>query len=203
MNLSKFLFIAAVCIILPFSKLFAQKPTYNYVITNNNDTIKCEIKTPIMGKVKYKPITATDDTYIKITLSDIKEYYIAKDSSTYVAVVLPYSTDIGYLALIESGKINLYEKNTSYYDNVTHTPNTNTYWYVSKDFASLKELKSTTIYNDGSQKKRKEFFMDLIADDAPLLEKFKAENNFSFNRLSFYVYQYNQDQANNVKPGSK
>jgi hypothetical protein len=202
MKLSKVLLIIAVAV-LPFGNLFAQKPNYNYVINNNDDTVKCEIKNALMGKVKYKPLTATDDTYIKITLADIKEYYIAKDSSTYVAIVLPGSTKVGYLRQIEKGKISLYEKITSYYDGFSHTTNTNTYWYISKDFASLRELKSTTIYNDGSQKKRKEFFMDLIADDAPLLEEFKAEDKFGFDRLKYYVHKYNDDLLNVGKVKSK
>lgn len=196
--------ISLALLITPFCIVFAQKPTYDYVVNNNNDTIKCEIKDPFIGKIKYKPVTATNDRYIQVTPADIKEYYIAKNLRTYVAIVLPGSTQVGYLAILERGKINLYEKVTSNDNSFAHVTSTETRWYVSKDYASLQELKSNTVYNGGSQddgtlqKKRIEFFMDLIADDAPLLEKFKAGNDFSFNTLESYVQQYNLDKLNSL-----
>ncbi|MGZ3813925.1 MAG: hypothetical protein ACXVJN_19390 [Mucilaginibacter sp.] len=202
MKIFRLILIAAVIAIVPFCKSFAQKSIYNYVINNHNDTIKCEIITTLFGKVKYQPVTATDDKYIRVKPAEIKEYYVAKDSSTYVPVTLPGSTDAEYLKLVERGRINLYEKITQTYSQYGNG-STNYYWYVSKGNSPLKELKSNTMFNDGSRKDRKGIFMDMISDDAPLLAEFTSEDKFSFDKLQYYVQKYNDDQLNNAKSRSK
>lgn len=194
MKISRHLLLFACCILMLLCKSFAQKASiYNYVITNKGDTIHCELIKGLFGKVRYQPVTATDGKYIKVTPKEIKTYYFAKDSSTYAAVALPGNTDAEYLKWVEQGKINLYEKVTT--STSGYVTSYNYFWYVSKDGSPLKELKSNTMFNDGGRKVRKGIFMDMIADDAPLLDKFNAEDKFSFEQLQTYVHQYNADKT--------
>ncbi len=200
MKIYRFLFITFIAMAIPFCKLFAQDINYSYVITNNNDTIKCEIKTLFFGSVKYKPLSATNNKFISASPSNIKEYHIAGNENSFVAIAVADEGKIGYIAILEKGRINLYEKVTSSENTNTQISSISTRWFVSKDYAPLQKLKTTTVYNGGAQddqtiqKKPKEYFMEMIADDGPLLEKFEAETDFSFNRLQYYVHQYNLDK---------
>lgn len=59
------------------------------------------------------------------------------------------------------------------------------------------------MFNSGSRKERKGIFMDMIADDAPLLDKFNAEDEFTFEKLQSYVHEYNVDKPNAALSKSK
>jgi hypothetical protein len=201
MKIFKSLSVSFILIVVPFCSLFAQKSIFNYVITTKGDTIQCDIKTTLFGKVKYLPISATDDKYIKVTPAQIKEYYTAKDSSNYVPVVLPDNTDAEYLKWVERGHINLYEKITVTYSQ--YGSYTNYFWYVSKDGSTVKQLKSNSMFTDGSRKSRKGMFRDMIAADQPLAEEFDNDKDFSFDRLQYYVHAYNQHQTGEVQVTGK
>ena len=194
-----FVFIAAS---MPFCRMCAQSIKDSYVINNNNDTIKCEIKVLFFGSIKYKPLSASNNKYILASPSDIKEYHIAGNANSYVAIALADEGKIGYISILEKGRINLYEKITSNENGYSQISSILTRWYVSKDYAPLQKLKSTTVYNGGAQddqtisKKSKEYFLELIADDGPLFEKFRAETDFSYSKLQYYVHQYNLDKLN-------
>jgi len=181
-------------LLIPFflisaGRLFAQKPTFNFVINKKGDTIKCDFKRPFLGKLRYQPIDA--NSYIKITTDDIKEYYTVKDSSLTVATVLPDKTNPEFVTLLERGRIRMYEKVVVTYSQYGSTYTY--YWYVNKGNDPLKQLKATTIFTDGSRKERKNMFAEMIADDPALMEQFKADNDFGIKRLQYYVHQYNED----------
>jgi len=179
----------AAFLILFCSELLAQKLTFNYVINKKGDTIRCDFKKPLLGRLRYQPIGA--NSFIKVTTDEIIEYYTVKDSTLNVAAVLPNSTEPEFLTLLERGKINMYEKIVTSYSQYGST--TTFYWYINKDGNLLKQLKATTIFTDGSRKDRKNMFADMIADDPTLMEQFKADNDFSIKRLQYYVHQYNKD----------
>src|SRR3569832_857153 len=108
MRTSKTLFITLLLSVVTFCAVFAQQPSFNYVLTTKGDTIKCDFKRPFLGKIRYIPVGS--DKAIKVTTDDIKEYYTAKDSTLVIAAVLPDETSPEFLNLLERGKINMYEK---------------------------------------------------------------------------------------------
>ncbi|OOQ56865.1 hypothetical protein [Mucilaginibacter pedocola] len=171
------------------------KPVNNYVVTITHDTIKCELK----GTRKYLPLNSADKKYIKISPDKIQEVFNAKDSTTYAAVRKPDQVDSVYLPRPEHGKLDLYEEERTYYSGGGMyggggwMSSSSTYWYISKNGAPVVQLKSNTIFNNGSQSKRKNIFMDMIADDPALLEEFKKLDSFSFKVLRDFVHRYNED----------
>ncbi|HEX3384475.1 MAG TPA: hypothetical protein VHS53_04775 [Mucilaginibacter sp.] len=186
-------------LIIPFCRTFAQKPAFNYVLTVKGDTIKCEFKRPLLGKIRYVPVGS--DKAVKITTEGIKEYYTAKDTTLVVAAVLPGDTDPEFINLLERGRINMYEKVVITYSR--YGSNTSYYWYVNKDNDPLKELKATTIFTDGSRKERKKMFSEILADNIPLQGQFEADNDFSLKRLQYYIHEYNQSKTGEVKVTGK
>ena len=176
------------------------KSIYNYVINTHNDTIKCEMRTTLFGAVKYQPI-ASNGKFIKVTTKEIKEYYTAKDSSTHVAITLPDRNDPEYVKLLERGKINLYEQLVVSYSQ--YGSNRNYYWYISKDNSPLKQIKSNTIFTDGSRKERREYLAGLMAEDQAVVDEFKNESDFSLKKLTYFIHKYNADQANSSRAASK
>ncbi|HVW14179.1 MAG TPA: hypothetical protein VHB54_10160 [Mucilaginibacter sp.] len=195
MKINRAIFIALILLSIPFCSVFAQNPSFNYVLTTNGDTIKCNFKKPFMGMLRYQPLGS--DKFIKITTDKIKEYYNTKDSATVVATFLPDQAYPEFVNLLERGTINMYEKIVVTYNKYGTT--TTYYWYVNKGFDALKELKATTIFTDGSRKERKKMFGDLIADNEPLKAQFEADNDFSLKRLQYYVHEYNRYKTGEVK----
>ena len=198
MKLFRIIFNALILLSIPFCGVFAQKPTFNYVLTVKGDTIKCDFKKPFMGKLRYVPLGS--DKAIKITTDFIKEYYNAKDTVMVAAAILPNRTTPEFLNLLEWGKINMYQRvviTSGYVNSITY------YWYVNKGSGLLKELKTTTIFTDGSRKERKKMFSEMIADDEPLKGQFEADNDFSLKRLQYYIHTYNQHQTGEVKVTGK
>ncbi|MBS1526821.1 MAG: hypothetical protein JST19_14290 [Bacteroidetes bacterium] len=188
MKIPRPVFITLTLLSFPFYSVFAQNPSFNYVLTTNGDTIKCDFRRPFMGMLRYKPVGS--DKFIKITTNDIKEYYNTKDSATVVATFLPDQSYPEFVNLLERGKINMYEKVVITYSRYGST--TTYYWYVNKGVGVLKELKATTLFTDGSRKERKKMFSDMIADDEPLKAQFEADNDFSLKRLQYYIREYNK-----------
>lgn len=189
----RFLILIALCV---FSEgLAAQnKETQNYVLTTTGDTVRCELK----GIRKYLPMNSTDKKFIKISPDKISEIFEAKHSTTYAAVRKPAQVDSVYLPRLEHGKIDLYEDENTYssgggFNGGMMYSNTTRNWYISKNHAPIIQLKSNSIFNNGSQSKRKNIFIEMIADDNLLAEEFKKLDNFSFKVLQEYVHRYNED----------
>jgi hypothetical protein len=80
---------------------------------------------------------------------------------------------------------------------------TTEYWFVNKDNGPLIQLKSNTIFNKGSQSKRKNIFIEMIADDAALSEEYKKEDSFSFKSLKYYIHKYNLDMQGTLTTAAK
>jgi hypothetical protein len=175
MNIFKSLLVVLTCTLL-CNSLQAQNALFNYVITVNNDTIKCEFEKTLFTQLKYQPVTSPDK-FIKIKPEEIKKYFIAKDSVTYASVTLPDSQSPEFLPQIEQGKINLYKEIITQYTTMPYSTITTEYWFVNKDNGPLIQLKSNTIFNKGSQSKRKNIFIEMIADDAALSEEYKKEDS--------------------------
>jgi hypothetical protein len=199
MKIFKTLSVGLILMVIPLCTVFAQIPTFNYVLNRKGDTIKCDFKKPFMGKLRYVPLGS--DKAIKITTDEIKEYYRAKDSVMVVATVLPGERSPDFVNLLERGKINMYERIVITYSNYGST--TTYYWYINKGSDPLKELKATTIFTDGSRKERRKMFSEMIADDESLKGQFEADNDFSLKRLQYYVHEYNQHTTGEVKVTGK
>jgi len=176
---------------------YKEDPLYTgYIVNIKGDTIKCDFKKPALGVLRYKPSNSTEK-FKKPSTDDLKAYYSTWDSTIYEAV--PVDTD-GYdpvlLKRLESGTIRLYEEdivNNGYFMNGSYMGgNTNIYFYVSKDLATLKEIKSNTLTIGGeSRKKRKAYLLSLIADDTDLAKQFDAEQDYDLKTLRHYIHAYN------------
>ncbi|MDR3696226.1 hypothetical protein [Mucilaginibacter sp.] len=206
MSISKTLF-AVIALSISFCCVFGQgkfpkvidkedPKLTGYIVNTKGDTVQCNFKKPALGTLRYKPVNSTEK-FKKPSTDDLKAYYCAWDSTMYEA--LPIDTD-GYnpvfLKRLESGTIRLYEEDVvsnGYFMNGYYTGGgTNTYFYVSKDLASLKEIKSNTLNIGGeSRKKRKAYLMGLIADDPDLAKQFDAEQDYDLKTLRHYIHDFN------------
>jgi hypothetical protein len=205
MKFSKILLITILSLLIPFYSTFCQNkfpkpdfrpdpPITGYIIKTNNDTIKCDFKKPLLGALKYRPVNSTQK-FKKPSTDEVKEYFSTYDSTVYVALYTDTnSSNLNYLKRLEMGKICLYEEDiivSTYSPNGFSGSNTNIYYYINKDSGVLKEIKSNTLINDGSRKKRKEYLLNLILDDMDLAEKFKNEKDFNLKTLRHYIHTYN------------
>ena len=172
-----------------------EKPFNGYVVALNNDTIKCEFKKPTFGTLKYRPINSTGK-FIKPSTEKIKEYYSTLDSMVYESMFIDtISSYPTFLKRLEWGEIKLYEQDevtqgvfmNGYYSGGS----SNSYYYVNKDNSLLREIKSTTLLNNGNRKSRREYLLNLFSDDPELAEKFKNEKDFSVTTLRYYIHNYN------------
>ncbi|WP_295674487.1 hypothetical protein [uncultured Mucilaginibacter sp.] len=175
-----------------------------YIVNTKGDTVQCDFKKPALGTLRYKPVNSTEK-FKKPSTDDLKAYYCAWDSTMYEA--LPIDTD-GYnpefLKRLESGTIRLYEQHivsSGYFMNGYYTGGRNdVYFYVSKDLASLKQIKSNTLNIGGdSRKKRKAYLLGLIADDPDLAKQFEAEQDYDLKTLRHYIHAYNEFKSGATK----
>lgn len=176
---------------------YKEDPLYTgYIVNTKGDTIKCDFKKPALGALRYKTANSAEK-FKKPSPDDLKAYYSTWDSTMYEAA--PVDTD-GYnpelLKRLETGTIRLYEEdivNNGYFMNGYYTGgSTNVFFYVSKDMASLKEIKSNTLNIGGhSRKKRKAYLLSLIADDPDLAKQFDAEQDYDLKTLRHYIHDYN------------
>jgi hypothetical protein len=182
-----------------YSSGFAQGNTgKGYVITTANDTVKCEIKGGLFTDMKYRPVNATE--FSKIKADNIKEYF---DGEThYVAVLKPGATQPEYLALRQKGKLTVYEDAANdtggkpiIGGNIGIGGSPVTTLYISKDNSPVISLQPVAKQHNALRLKRKKIFMAVIADDAPLAEKFNAEDTYNYTTLQKYVSEYNADMA--------
>lgn len=197
----KFLLLTSICLLLSTAKIFAQdvdttKKFNDYIISLKNDTIKCHIGSRFLGKLTYKVDGARRAK--PFDADSVNGFYRSEDSSLFVPRRLPGADKLIFLRLVEGGKIKLYEHK------VSDTKSTSFFWYVSKNNDSLQFIKISTmgIYIGSSRKKREQIFMDLIADNPALLDKYKEERkttNYNFELIQFYVKLYNDGFLENQK----
>ena len=179
--------------LLFISKGYTQ-PRQSYIITNQNDTLKCIIKKPLMfddfgNGYKYK--LTKKDSYKPLNADSIKAYYLADDSVTYLAELLPGNKKLRFVTLLEQGKINLYQDKAQ--SSGRNSLNT---WYASKNGGQLFEIKTEglTIGGSGtSRDERKKALSDLLSDNYILSQSFTKKDDFSFKAIRDVIEQYNAD----------
>lgn len=179
-----------VLVILFLLAIPAKAQKGDYIITTKGDTLACTISAPWVGSMKYS-IENTEQPK-KISIKDIKEYYIAKKQIWCRKVYIPIGGKVWpvYLSVLESGRINLYEGiiHSSQPPNYSST----TQWYVAKGSDTTKLLKtsSLTIFMR-SRGKRENDFAEMLSDNKELYNKFLSEKDFSFDAVRNYVHLYN------------
>jgi hypothetical protein len=186
--------IICIGVTLLFTSKGYTQPRQSYVITNQNDTVTCNIKKPLLfddfGN-GYKYRLTKKDSYKSLSPDSIKAYYLAEDSVTYIAEPLPGNKKLRFVTLLEHGKINLYQDKAQ--SSGRNSLNT---WYASKSGAHLFEIKTegVTIGGSGnSRDERKKALSDLLSEDPPVAQNFAQKNDFSFKAIRDAIVQYNAD----------
>lgn len=182
----KKIFTSALVIFSLFSVnlLKAQK---DYVVTLAGDTLRGEVFTTLFGTVKFADQSTGKEQ--KVSIANVKLYFISDDSLTYAAVKTSPNAKPQFLKRLLDGRIQLFEQFTSSYAGPGRAGTSNTFWYAIKGIEATVEIKTNNIF--GSRAQRKENFNNLIADYPELLEDFKKEKNFSFEILKSYIRKYN------------
>jgi hypothetical protein len=178
-----FLVAAILCTI----NVFAQKP--GYVITQSNDTIKCEVKNVfnmIWGDVP-KYVIPPDTNLIKIKIKNIKEYQFTKDSTIYIAKILPDDKNPTFVKWLIRGKIDLFDY-TVKDRNMDYTT-----WYVSKNNGPLLSIKISGLVLFSDKKGRMASLEDMFGDDPAVLSTLKNANNLHFDTIASCIKTYDQD----------
>lgn len=177
--------------LLPFFTLnaFAQK---GYVITNNDDTIKCIVQKELINNVvRYK--LNKNDAYKKVDPDSIREYQLTRNGSIYL---LQYLHDKKtYVKWLEKGKINLFEEHYVAYTTVSSYGKQDVVlpcWYVSKNNFILQRLPADDL-------ECRTLIMSLFNDNFDLLVAFRAANDVSLENIEDYIKRYNQAAAANHK----
>ena len=167
----------------------ARAQTLDYIINNNNDTIKCHVKESLGGQVRYKLNNTGNSKYVKINIDSIKEYYLSKHKAAYRRIYANnyvYGASFEYLRVVERGVISLYQETTYYEDNSTNR------WYISKNSDTAEFLKT-----DGlsifikSRGKRKNGLAEMLKDKPSVYNKFISDKKFGWNAVRKIVYLYN------------
>ena len=182
----------------------------DYIIKNNGDTVKCNIKVPLFGKNKYKLLNAPDNQYVKLEKDSVKEYYLSKRKIIFRRVILsnsgllfPYQKV--YLQVLENGPISLYVQMNA---KSTYSPaNPGTIdpmtedWYVSKKSDTAKIVKPTDLGLFMRTKgQARNDFTAMLEDNPAVFEKFVRGERFSFETVQNIIHLYNTGEELLKKP---
>ncbi|MES2377957.1 MAG: hypothetical protein V4553_15325 [Bacteroidota bacterium] len=165
----------------------------DYVIIKKGDTIVCSIKTPFLSMESVYKTEASKKT-IRILPWQVKEYYINRDSITYLSVRKNGVKVPDFMKAIEKGAINLLEER---YIKMGGTPGVSGYmssttnWYISKGSDTARSLKTSELFFNKSKKSRKNIFIDMIKDKQEIYDKYLADDSFTFEELRTIVHLYN------------
>jgi hypothetical protein len=177
-------------LLLTASVLKAQD--HDYVITLSGDTIKCKI----LFDGRYKADGAAKSK--RISFDEIKEFYTVKDDKRCRAVYLPGHKRPQFMAVVEKGKIDLYQetKNYAYKDIVGIVSSTTvTEWYIAKGTDTVKVLKNSDFLWGSvflkSKKSRKNDLAEMLKDNKGVYNKFITDDKFSFDQIRNLVHSYN------------
>ncbi|CAN5465026.1 hypothetical protein BH09BAC6_BH09BAC6_22210 [soil metagenome] len=201
---------ALILMLFPGYKLLAQE----YVITQKNDTLKCEISNRVFGGLSYR--VNGKSSYIKIKPENIKEYCKVtdggkfsevtgweNDTSIYVRRIMPKKNDTVFIHLMERGKISLYEKQTSGYASSgpggSYVSSGSLFWFVTKNSDLLILITQPGVLaGNRTVLASQNNFMSLLADNPSLLERFKLAISTaypSYNLIKYYIKTYNEEYA--------
>lgn len=181
----KKIFINAV-IILSLVFTVSVKAQKDYVITVLGDTLKGEIKSTLLGGLKF--LNNETKQKVNISVKEYSEYYTWKDSTSYVALTIPLKKGPVFLQRLENGEAQLFV----YY--ITHVTGngmstSQTFWYVVKNNQKPLQVKAYSLL--GSRKEREDNFYGIIGDYPELLQDFKNEKSYSFDMIRSYIKKYN------------
>jgi hypothetical protein len=179
------------------NKVLAQS---DYLITEKNDTIRCELKVNSLGSYKYG-VNKTDQ--FKNIDFHVKEYFFAADTTTLVSKLIPEKQSKLLVKWLERGKINLYEREVST-SNINNLYNVYYhYWYATKDNDSLVQIKTDAWFPAGSsRKKREQALTDMFADSPYLLKSFTRAlktQEYDYDLIRNYIQAYNLSSLANKK----
>lgn len=171
--------------------LKAQK---DYVVTLAGDTLKGEVFTTLFGSVRF--VDQNTGKEQKVSLANIKLYFISDDSLTYAAVKTSQDAKPQFLKRLLNGRIQLFQKTNSSPGGMSGSTGvmmsasmSTSYWYAGFNVDSLVEIKTSGLF--GSRAERQKKFYALIESYPELLEDFKKEKDFSFEMLKSYIRKYN------------
>lgn len=77
----------------------------DYIILHSGEKLEGSIKGEKSNRIKFEK--SEDKKFIKYVAGEIKEYFVAKDQSTYLSVFLPKAGNPSFLFCEERGPINL------------------------------------------------------------------------------------------------
>lgn len=169
--------------------LSVKAQTEDYVITSKGDTIHCKVSTSMVGLGKYKSPEMGDA--VKITIEDIKEFYIKRKDDRERAVAVEDRDQPFFMKVMENGPINLYQHIVFEYSSGPAGTHSTTVWYISKGLGVASPLKSANVFLGKSRKDRKDELAEMLQDKQDVYNKYLEENSFSFNKVQKIVHYYN------------
>lgn len=179
--------------ILSALMLNAQPAYRDYVITTKGDSIRCKVKKPLIGNLRYQSekMSAPEE----VTEENIKEYSRSNRTKIYRAVYLGNFKKPIFMTVIERGKISIYElvQTNSYYGGAggTFTNTSQTDWYVGKNTDTVVSFKTSGFFIGKSRQERKDMLGEMFKDNPEVYNKYIAEDKFNFKQIRNLVHMYN------------
>ncbi len=186
----KISFVRVLITLVAMISAFNANAQSDYVITVKGDSIPCSISTPLLGKPRYKVDPKGESK--KIIPEEIREYYISWKDLRERSVHIDSSARAVFLAIIEKGRIGLYELVNSNYNGTTTTE-----WYVGKGSDYVVDLKTNSLFLSKSKQKRKDILGEMLKDNKAAYDRYIAEDKFSFKQIQNLVHLYNTGQMLN------
>ena len=196
-----------ICNILLLTSFQSQGQNKDYVITTAGEKIPCNISlSALFGAKEYKGPQVRGIQPINTEF--VKEYYVAKQRTLYRKVLLKPGKESSaeFLAVKESGKINLYEQVTTisvpYVINpgpngILQTGSSSTVtWYISKGSDTLTTIKDSDFsFFLKTKKSRKNAFGEMIRDNREVYEQYITDDKFSFKEIRDLIHRYNTGRS--------
>lgn len=173
-----------------------------YVVLNTGDTINCNFQKGKKGMLMFNPLAG--GIMKPVTADSISAYFKKENKSVFIAKKLPGEDKKKFLAVVEQGRINLYQLSQTYKtggfsmggmpgSNYGAANVTNLDLYAKKmAIDSLYSIKTNAILSKTSARERREAFNSLIGDDKELLDFFLTKEEFSVELITNMIKLYNK-----------
>ena len=155
-----------------------------------------------MGKVKsitfetVKFIPDGEKKAEKFSPNQIKEAFKI-DMGIYKAIIFPDDDIPCFLRVLEDGKIKLYEYFLKPPPMISPTGFSNggsvMRWFIQKENSGLLEIKTNGSLSD--RNKKKDTFLQLIADNSHLTERYHTNRKLNYELIRSLVVEYNKKAA--------
>jgi len=170
----------------------------DYVINNHGDTILCKIKTPAFGgDPRYQPLNAPKDDYTKISIENIKEYYLS-DPQVAFRRIYKDSTGKGpnpvFMRPLERGEISIYLEDVSSSYAGAKGPYTvqSAVWFITKNSDTASAIKTAVVgIIKDSRDNRKDVLAELLKDKKGVYDKFIKDDKFKPRDIRNIIHLYN------------